>query len=143
MQEGREYHGTRGLSTRVVLKYALLQIPGLALLILILLFIQRWVDLPLYFFWGSVILWIAKDAILFPFVWRSYDSRGEGAADTLLGEKGIAKERLAPSGYVQVRGELWRAKAIGDHPIEKGDRVLVLSISGLTLLVTSDNKDLN
>ena len=129
-------HGRRGWSTRTLFKYAVLQLPGLALLIFILVAVQRWVDLPQWFIWGSPVIWVAKDVILFPLVWRAYDSRAPDAAHTMIGAKGVANERLAPGGYMQVRGELWRAEiGEGERQIEKGETVEVEGIRGRVLLV--------
>jgi membrane protein implicated in regulation of membrane protease activity len=123
-------------SSRILVRYWLLQLPALALLVLILIFAQRWVDLPSWIFWGALAIWVVKDAVLYPFVWRAYD--WDHAADTnaMLGGRGTAKERLAPSGYVQVRGELWKAElAEGSQPVEEGEPILVQEIRGLTLIV--------
>ncbi len=123
-------------SSRILLKYWLLQLPALALLVLILIFAQRWVDLPAWIFWGSLTIWVVKDAVLYPFVWRAYDWDRSKDSNSMVGAKGIAKERLAPSGYVQVRGELWKAElAEGVQPVEEGKPVLVQEIRGLTLIV--------
>jgi membrane protein implicated in regulation of membrane protease activity len=123
-------------SSHILLKYWLLQLPALALLVLILIFAQRWVDLPAWIFWGSLIIWVVKDAVLYPFVWRAYDWDRSNDSNSMVGAKGIAKERLAPSGYVQVRGELWKAElAEGAQPVEEAEPVLVQEIRGLTLIV--------
>ncbi|MGD8226382.1 MAG: NfeD family protein [Desulfobacteraceae bacterium] len=123
-------------SSRILLKYWLLQLPALALLALILMFAQRWVDLPAWIFWGSLSIWVVKDAVLYPFVWRAYDWGHSKDSNSMVGTKGTAKERLAPSGYVQVRGELWKAElAKGHQPVEEGEAVLVQEIRGLTLIV--------
>ena len=53
-------------STRILVRYALLQLPGIALLVLILVFVKRWVDLPAWVAWGSITIWAVKDAILYP-----------------------------------------------------------------------------
>jgi membrane-bound serine protease (ClpP class) len=54
----------------------------------------------------------------------------------MIGERGFAKERLAPKGYVRVRGELWRAETInGGPPIERGQSVKIVKMDGLTLFV--------
>ncbi|NVM27021.1 MAG: hypothetical protein HWN70_14040, partial [Desulfobacterales bacterium] len=53
----------RGWSARVVVRYALLQVPALALLVVLLIAVQRWVDLPAWFRGGRVALWVAKDVI--------------------------------------------------------------------------------
>lgn len=123
-------------SSHILLRYWLLQLPALALLVLILIYVQRWVDLPAWIFWGSLIIWVVKDAVLYPFVWRAYDWDRSKDSDAMVGAKGIAKERLAPSGYVQVRGELWKAElAEGFQSVEEGEPVIVREIRGLTLIV--------
>ena len=123
-------------SSHILLKYWLLQLPELALLVLILIFVQRWVDLPAWIFWGSLIIWVGKDAVLYPFVWRAYDWGRSKDSNSMVGAKGTAKGLLAPSGYVQVRGELWKAElAEGFQPVEEGEPVLVQQIRGLTLIV--------
>ena len=123
-------------SSRILLSYWLLQLPALALLVLILMFAQRWVDLPTWIFWGSLAIWVVKDAVLYPFVWRAYDWERSEDSSSMVGAKGIAKELLAPLGYVQVRGELWKAELAGGYePVEEGEPVLVQKIRGLTLIV--------
>jgi membrane protein implicated in regulation of membrane protease activity len=123
-------------SSHILLKYWLLQLPELALLVLILMFVQRWVDLPAWIFWGSITIWVVKDAVLYLFVWRAYDWDRSKDSNSMVGAKGTAKELLAPSGYVQVRGELWKAElAKGYQPVEEGEPVLVQEVRGLTLIV--------
>lgn len=123
-------------SSRILLRYWLLQLPALALLVLILVYAQRWVDLPAWIFWGSLAIWVVKDAVLYPFVWRAYDWDRSKDSNSMVGAKGIAKELLAPSGYVQVRGELWQAElAEGVQSVEEGELVLVQEVRGLTLIV--------
>ena len=122
--------------TRVIIRYSLLQLPGLALLALILAFVERWVDLPEWVVWGSIAIWVGKDVILFPLVRKAYDWDRPQGANAMVGERGIAKERLAPSGYVQIRGELWRAELVeGSPPIEKGERVQVEGVCRLKIVV--------
>lgn len=136
----------RDWSARLVLRYALLQIPGIALLAIILIVIQQWVELPAWFTWGLIFIWVVKDAALFPLVWRAYDSDHAGAANSMVGLQGIVQERLSPSGFVRVRGELWQARAMPDDvPIEKGEVILVREIHSLTLFVErgSSKDDVN
>lgn len=124
--------------TRIVIRYILLQLPGLILLVLVLIFIQRWVLIPAWVFWGIIIIWAAKDIILFRYTWRAYDWDPK---KPLIGARGIARDRLAPSGYVQVRGELWRAEVFGGAPpIESGMNIRVKGIRGFTLLVKHDSE---
>jgi len=132
----------RACSSRIVVRYTLLQLPAIVLLILMLIFVQRWVSLPAWFIWGLIAFWIAKDVVLFPLTWRAYDRSHKGYANSMIGLQGIAENRLAPSGYIHVRGELWQAEvAQNSGPIEKGESVRIYGNRGLTLLVHHDNKE--
>jgi membrane protein implicated in regulation of membrane protease activity len=129
-------------SFRIIGRYVLLQVPALVILIALLLLAKRWVDLPTWFIWGLIGLWIAKDAALFPLTWRAYDPDRAKAESPMLGARGIAEERLNPSGYIRVGGELWMAEIGGDAgPIERGERVRVHGVRGLTLLVSHGNHE--
>ncbi len=126
-------------SYRVVLRYSLFQLPGLAILILVMVLLRTWLNTPLWLVWTAIAAWIAKDVIMFPFVWRAYD---KFSPDVLVGSKGKAIERLSPTGYIMVKGELWRAQIIeGKPPVEKGDTVLVSGTKGLTLIVQPQEKN--
>ena len=57
-------------------------------------------------------------------------------ARALIGEMGVAKEPLTPTGQVAVHGELWRAVAEGT--IDAGTRVRVVGVQGLTISVVKD-----
>jgi membrane protein implicated in regulation of membrane protease activity len=130
-------------STRVLTRYTILQLPGLAVLVIIMLFVLRWFGLPVWLLWCSVFVWVVKDVILYPFVWRAYDQPRGKEADAMIGTCGIAKERMAPSGYVLARGELWKAElTAGSRPVEKGERVRVRETRGLTLIVKPWDEDL-
>lgn len=132
----------RGWSARVVVRYVLVQMPAVALLGLILLLVEQWLDIPGWLAWGLLALWVAKDVILFPFVWRAYDWDSARDASSMVGARGVAEDRLAPAGYVRVRGELWQAEVTaGGPPINQGECVRVRGIRGLTLLVRPDNEE--
>ena len=135
MKSGMEH----GWSARVLIKYTLLQIPGLIALILILLLVKRWANLSPWLIAGIIALWVAKDTVLFPFVWRAYDTIRPGDALNMIGARGIARERLNPSGYVFVRGELWKAEVLeGDPPINEGASLRVRDMHGLKLTVEEE-----
>jgi membrane protein implicated in regulation of membrane protease activity len=122
--------------SRIVLRYALFQIPDIAMLALILFVVHQWVDLSLWLYIGFVSLWMAKYVLVFSFVWRAYDKPRPGDVKSLIGIEGIAEERLDPSGYIRVHGELWRAEVMEKTiPVEKGQKVQIERASGLTLLV--------
>lgn len=125
-------------SAGVLGKYWLLQLPEAALVVVILLGLQHWFAIPTWLVWSLVGLWVAKDVAFYPFVWRSYDSGYPARLHTLEGEHGVAIERLDRSGYVRVRGELWRAElAHQARPVDKDERVEVQGMRGLTLIVVA------
>ena len=124
-------------SARIMQRYMLLQAPGVLILVLVLILVRQWINLSTLFICSLVALWVAKDIILFPFLWRAYDRDQQ---NQMIGARGIAEERLAPSGYVYIHGELWQAEVMkGYPPIERGETVHVRGINGLKLLVQPDN----
>ena len=121
---------------RIYLRYGILMIPGAVVLVLILTVIQQWISIPSWLFWGIVGAWLAKDIIMFPYVWRAHDMNRPGISRSMIGERGVVKKRLDPSGYVQIGGELWRAESLeAEMPIEIGQVVQVIKMEGLKLLV--------
>ena len=128
-------------SARVAVRYALLQIPFTALLVVALILVRKWLDLPTWFAWGLVALLVLKDIALFPLVWRAYDPNPQALTDSMEGARGRAVEQLGPTGYVEIGAELWKAEVMGGGPpIQRGERVRVCEIRGLTLLVQPDNE---
>jgi membrane protein implicated in regulation of membrane protease activity len=120
-----------------ILKYVLLQLPGLGLLILILLWLESRYALPRWIFWAVLGLWLGKDVLLYSFVWRSY-APYNAAEERIIGACGLAREDLAPAGYIEVQGELWRAEVVGNRSVAKGEKVRVVKRRGLTLLVAGE-----
>ena len=126
----------RGWSFRIFVRYMLFQVPGVVLLYLLLILARRVVVLPTWFILSLVALWVIKDLILFPAVWRAYDQERRDDASSMVGSRGIAEDRLDPSGYIRVHGELWKAEMMEGSPsIGKGEKVAVRAIRGLTLRV--------
>jgi membrane protein implicated in regulation of membrane protease activity len=120
-------------------KYALLQIPGAVLFLLVLVLLQSWLHYSGWIVWGLLALWLVKDAALFPFVRNAFLPHLEEESNPLVGCRGIARESLDPGGYILIRGELWRAKVpAGAAPVQKGESVRVRRVQGLTLLVEPD-----
>ena len=95
-------------------------------------------ELDLRVSWAVIVPTVAATAGVFLFVVaagvRALTSRSVVGAPALLGQTGIARERLQPEGQVLVQGELWRAVARGT-PVEEGSRVRVVDVNGLTLTV--------
>jgi len=88
-----------------------------------------WWVIPLLF-----LLWVIKDALLFPFVWPAYDVGAENR-QPLIGSKGMVVRALSPQGYIQIRGELWRAETEKGDWVPEGNAVRVEKVKGLTLVV--------
>jgi membrane protein implicated in regulation of membrane protease activity len=120
----------------VILRYALLQVPGLLAAAGILFLLRRWLVFPEDYTWVVLGLWLLKDVVLFPFVWRAYDWDDPGQTGSMIGKRGRATQKLDPSGYVQVEGELWLAEAVDStSPIKEGTPITVKSVEGLKLRV--------
>jgi membrane-bound ClpP family serine protease len=123
-------------SGRVLAKYWALQLPAAVLVIAVLLAVEDDLAWPRWLVWAIAAAWVAKDAILYPFVWRSYASQPARLPLPMEGAAGVAVERIDPRGFVRSSGELWRAEiARGARPIEKGETVKVKARCRFTLLV--------
>ena len=127
----------------VVLRYALLQVPGTLFMVLVILLIDRWLmAISPWIALIVVLLVILKDIFLFPFIWRAYDWNRTVDHAPMIGRRGIVVNRLDPCGYVRIRGELWKAETEdGAQTIEKGRAVTVLRARGLQLYVQADPSD--
>jgi len=124
---------SRCWSPRVLGKYVLLQLPSFALVVAFVIFLRVYFNFPLFYTWAVIAVWAAKDAIFYPFVWRAYDSLPH---EPMVGLTGKVKEWSGPYGYLEIRGELWRAGAAeGFSGMNKGEIVEVQEVRGLTLIV--------
>ena len=129
-------------SVRIVIKYFLLQLPGVIAFILILLLVRQWLEVPAYLLWGLLGIWVGKDIVLFPFLWRCHDPNQYPDRFRMVGRRGLALTRLNPDGYVQVQGERWRAGVHeGQASIDKDEAICVEAINGLKLKVKSCPED--
>lgn len=130
-------------SSRVLLKYWGIQAAGW-----IVVFFVAWVladrfAWPRWTVWTICAIWVAKDAVLYPFVWRSYASYAANThAYPRPGTCGVALRRLNPTGIVRVEGEIWNAGIAPDsRMIEDGERIRVTGRDGMTLLVEAAPRD--
>jgi len=55
-----------------------------------------------------------------------------------IGSRGRTTTQLAPTGYVKVGSELWKASSTGPD-IDEGEQVVVVGVEALTLLVAPQN----
>ena len=91
--------------------------------------------------WTIAAAWVVKDIVAYPFVRRAYE-RSRSATEALVGAVGVVRDSLSPSGWITIRGEVWRAElapGAGADPIPAGRRVRVHSIDGRTLRVVPAN----
>lgn len=72
-------------------------------------------------------------AVVAGLVFRAQIAKPRTGAGGLMGEVGVAKERLAPEGRVFVHGELWNA--VASTPVEQGSKVRVVEVDNLVLRV--------
>ena len=131
-----------GVTGKIVVRYACIQGLETLAFILVLILAGKWVDIPPWLFITLCILWVAKDFVLFPLVWHAYDWDHKKAQNPMVGMQGVVHERLGPKGFVEVRGERWQAE-LGDAqgPLEKGEAIRVVGMSGLVLLVEPEKKN--
>ncbi len=91
----KRFEKFRGLSKeakrRIVLRYALYQIPDISILLLILFLIHHWGYLSLWLSLGIISLWIVKYVVAFTFVWSAYDKPRPGDVKSLIGTEDIAR----------------------------------------------------
>jgi membrane protein implicated in regulation of membrane protease activity len=56
--------------------------------------------------------------------------------EVIVGSEGVVATPLDPTGYVKVKGELWKATSTSD--LEIGDRIVVTRIDGIRLIVVPE-----
>jgi membrane protein implicated in regulation of membrane protease activity len=117
------------------IKYLLFQIPGWIITAIVLMILLHWEFIPK---WLAVLCFVAsllKDLLLYPFLRRAYEPGVTGSA-RLVGSRGVAEGDLAPTGYIRVRGELWRAVVSpADNVIRSGTEVEVVSADRMEVFV--------
>ena len=116
-------------------RYTAFQVPGWILVGGGGALIHHWFDVPLWVPFGALGVWVAKDYALYPFVKDAYRLDLRQPIERLVGEIGRAVEPLSPTGYIRIRGELWRATTTQLESIEAGQVVEITDVDGPTLLV--------
>ena len=123
---------------RTVTRYYLFQIPGWALTAVLVTLLHAWLGLPVWVALTVLGVVVLKDVIFYPLLRRAYQLEASGAAQ-LVGLRGVARDPLDPTGYVYVRGELWRAHIEpGAAAIPAGTEVRVIQGHRMTLMVAKD-----
>jgi membrane-bound serine protease (ClpP class) len=129
-----ERHGAaNGNMRHIIGPYFLAQVPGWVFAAIVLWALQHWGVLPSIYALGLLVVWVAKDVLLFPVMRRFYEP--EPAGKRLIGEAGTTVTALAPDGLVRVHGVLWRARS--EQEVPAGATVRVREVDGLTLIVAA------
>ncbi len=138
MSRLRHFRTLPGKTKRSILfKYTLYQVPDTALAFVVLWALVEWAGVPPWLAGGLACLWILKDILMFPVLWHSFAGTDSAHLHSLVGAEGVVTETCDPHGYVQVRGETWKAEpAEPGRPIQKGTRIVVAGGRGLTLQIT-------
>jgi membrane protein implicated in regulation of membrane protease activity len=120
---------------RVALRYAAFQVPELLFVLGLALAAWEWLGAPGWLAWGAPLAWAMKDALLFPFVWRSYEPDDVATAG-VVGQLALAEETLDPGGWARLGPELWRVElAHGAAAVPRGAKLRVVGVRGLVLRV--------
>lgn len=126
----------RRWSSKILLRYFLLQLPGIFFIaaLIILLYLIKAVSFKVI--WIVLAVWVIKDILLYPLVWKSYDLSPNPGKASMIGQLGVALEAINPTGYVLVKGESWSARLKNKKSvIRKNEPVYVSDVQGLTLIV--------
>ncbi len=130
-----------GISFRTIIRYILFQLPELLLIFIAMQYLQYSFSITDFVKWTVILLWIIKDALLFPFLWIYYCNDEKGTVHTMIGKEGITNEPLDPAGYIHIGGELWKAETAENYPfINKGEKVIVVGRTGLKLIVVQADR---
>lgn len=118
-------------------RYILFQTPELLLTIFILYLIKYFYDYPSWIIWMVVFLSIIKDVIMYKFTWRSYVVHKKEDYAGVKGRYCIAQSDFSKKGPVILNGEIWRVEV--NHPVKKGDRLIIKDMKGLLLIAEKIN----
>ena len=131
MSSSKPQPSARPLSPRQ--RYWLYQLPGIVVVAALTAVAASWLSLPPWACVLATLLWVAKDAALYPAVKASYQTGGPTGPASLIGSLGTARDALDPIGLIKIGPELWTAKS--SSPGGAGDVVRVVGCAGMTLLV--------
>jgi membrane protein implicated in regulation of membrane protease activity len=131
----------RKWSFSVIIRYFLLQLPGIGVFSAVVVLSYYVEFLPSWLAWTLWTVWMLKDIFFYPLVWQAYDPAVQKAKNSLIGKSGVTTEKLNPQGYVDVNGESWKAEVEeGLAPIGQGKPVVILRMEGLTLIVKPEEQ---
>ena len=124
-----------------LIRYTLLQLPGLLLLGTLGWWgwSQGWLSAGT----ATIVfaLWLTKDVLLYPLYRPALERTAPCGGEALVGLDVDAVSALQPEGWVRVRGERWRAKTADGSHHPAGTRVRVVAADGLVLSVVAAGDD--
>jgi membrane-bound serine protease (ClpP class) len=90
-----------------------------------------------------IIAWLLFEFVehaVVPLVWLVFKKNRQvkTGPEGMVGEVGVIKVWDSTEGKIFVHGELWQAE--GEDPFAPGDKAVVLSVEGLTLIVGPQQK---
>ncbi|WP_296758189.1 NfeD family protein [Thioalkalivibrio sp.] len=118
-------------------RYTLLQFLGWALVLLVVLVLLRWGWINTTAAWIVVVLWLAKDVLLYP-LYRSalaVESAVSPGVEAMVGRVGNCRTEVNGRGMIEVQGERWLARSADGTRITPGLRVQVVGHDGMILQV--------
>ena len=125
-------------SKSVLWRYLLFQVPGILFVGVIAYYLVRFEIISQQTAWLALAVWVAKDAAMYPFVWKAYIAGLAHNRSGHLGKRVLVVESLDPKGQVKVEGTIWHAQHRQNTPVPRGQMVKVVAEEGLILLVESD-----
>ena len=79
----------RPWSSKILLRYFLLQLPGIFFIAALIIFLYLIKAVSFKVIWIVLAVWVIKDILLYPLVWRSYDLSSNSGKYQMIGQGGI------------------------------------------------------
>ncbi len=123
----------------LILVLLLDDVVALVLVFLVLWFLGIKISLP-------IVIVIALLLGTFAFITHkviipSFHKKKVTGSEGMIGLEGEVIESLMPVGVIRIKGEYWKAKAVGEN-IAVGEEVEILGLNGLTLMVRLKDQSL-
>ncbi|MCR4403930.1 MAG: hypothetical protein NUW06_01310 [Candidatus Acetothermia bacterium] len=114
--------------------YMLLELGELLGIILLIVVITQFIRIPVWLAVAIPAGKLLKFLLVYPSVRRAGRQPVATGLESLLHKRGVVVDPLDPEGYVEIRGELWRARSIGSS-LAPGAQVEVCGLDRTRLLV--------
>jgi membrane protein implicated in regulation of membrane protease activity len=132
--------------SKTVVGYTIYAAVGTVLEVVILLVLLLWVPpiVNIYIPWWIVVILVAVElgVSLFTYIMgrRALSKKVTYGPEAIVGSIGVVTTPFNPTGYIRVKGELWKASC--KSKVEVGDEVRVTKMEGMKLIVlpNSDKK---